>query len=53
MNWFKDLYRFSLIDYYILPSQEDNCRLFKNLYYILKKLNVKLLKTEKSVKELY
>ncbi|CAG8641735.1 2536_t:CDS:10 [Paraglomus brasilianum] len=53
MNWFGGLYRFGLLDHCILPSQEDDCGLFEDIYCILKELNVKLLQTEKSVKELY
>ncbi|CAI2191889.1 8600_t:CDS:2, partial [Funneliformis geosporum] len=50
---FRDLYKFGLIDHCILPSQEDDCGLFEDIYCILKEVNIKLLQTEKSVKNLY
>ncbi|CAG8762884.1 1270_t:CDS:2, partial [Rhizophagus irregularis] len=53
MNWFGGLYRFGLLDHCILPSQEDECEFFEDIYCILKELNVKLSQTENSVKELY
>ncbi|CAG8539139.1 212_t:CDS:2, partial [Paraglomus occultum] len=54
MDWQgSGLYRFGLLDRYILPSEEENCGLFEEAYCVLNEVKEKLLQTEVLVKELY
>ncbi|CAG8817180.1 44715_t:CDS:2, partial [Gigaspora margarita] len=53
MSWFEEIYLFGRIDSCTIPSEENNCYLFEEIYCILTELEAKLKKTEETVIKLY
>ncbi|CAG8640511.1 9387_t:CDS:2 [Funneliformis caledonium] len=53
MQWYGNkMYLFGMLDKAVIPSSNDNCLLFEELYCVLKELEVKLTKTEEVIKDL-
>ncbi|KAF0513854.1 hypothetical protein F8M41_017715 [Gigaspora margarita] len=53
MSWFEGIYLFRRIDSCTIPSEENNCYLFEEIYCILTELESKLKKAEEIVIKLH
>ncbi|CAG8459362.1 27165_t:CDS:2 [Gigaspora margarita] len=53
MSWFEGIYLFGRINSCTIPSEENNCYLFEEIYCILTELESKLKKTEETVRKLH
>ncbi|CAG8757479.1 41788_t:CDS:10, partial [Gigaspora margarita] len=53
MSWFEEIYLFGRIDSCTIPSEENNCYLFEEIYCVLTELESKLKKTEEIVRKLH